>query len=74
MIKPHVREYSKGMGKSRKEYSYVGKPGERCSDCKAWKRMNSPKVVGGAGGCEKDGGALTWGGSLCADFIAREEE
>ena len=72
MIKPHCIEYSKGFGKGRKEYSYIGTPGERCSDCAMWKFQGN-KNIGGEGQCKNDKNALTWGGALCENFKKKKD-
>lgn len=63
--------YIKDYGRHGKEEQWVGKPGQRCLECKEGTPQNVA-IKGGAVKCNPDN-ALTWGGALCARFSLAKE-
>jgi len=67
MVKPYVLIRTLSRGGQKREESYIGKPGERCLECPAYKACSGTPVQGE---CKVVGGRV-WGGALCPEFPAR---
>ena len=62
-------QYYKGSTMVRKDLNHIGAPGERCADCRKWKKVKQEFNGPGEGQCKlMKAGELVWGGALCADF------
>lgn len=67
-----VKTYTKGFGPGRKEESWVGTPGERCSNCAFGTDIPASRLKGGEVSCGKGGGKRTRGSALCPLFGKRK--